>query len=85
MTEHRRQKKKAFNEEMDASDQYIKWLREMAEKYGDGRKVNFTTLPEAELKKGGALIERVTKTRKAAMDKMKAVDRVCGITGRKKK
>lgn len=76
---------KAFNEEMDSSDQYLKWLKEMAEKYGDGRRVNFTTLPAAELKKGGALIEQVAKTRKAAMDKMKAVDRACGITGRKKK
>ena len=76
---------KAFNEEMDANDQYLKWLKEMSEKYGDGRRVNFTTLPAAELKKGSALIEQVTKTRKAAMDKMKAVDRACGITGRKKK
>lgn len=76
---------KAFNEEMDANDQYLKWLKEMAEKYGDGRKVDFTTLPAAELKKGSELIKQVTKTRKAAMDKMKAVDRTCGITGRKKK
>ena len=76
---------KAFNEKMDAIDQYVKWVKEIAEKYGDGRKVDLNTLPDAELKKGNALIDRVTKTRKAAMDKVKAVDLACGITGRKKK
>ena len=60
---------KAFKKSNEAMDKYFEWQKEIVEKYGDGKKVSLSLIPQEELKKGAELEDawlKAEKERKSA-------------------
>lgn len=60
------QERIAFDAALKAREEYLKWLQQMAVKYGDGKEFAFGNLPVTELKRGSKLSERIRQTSKYA-------------------
>lgn len=73
------QERKAFDAGMRAREDYLTWLQQMAQKYGDGKEFRFGDLPERELKKGAKLSECVRHASKYADAAMKRTRKTLGI------
>lgn len=73
------QERKAFDAGMRAREDYLTWLQQMAQKYGDGKEFRFGDLPPHELKKGAKLSERVRQASKYADAAMKHTHKTLGI------
>lgn len=71
--------KQAFDEERVAFDDYNEWLKQMAETYGDGKRVNIANIPAAELDKGIELGKCLEQAREVIPKVMKRTSAALGI------
>lgn len=74
--------KKLFTNWQQASDAYIKWLHDMADKYGDGVKFNCARLTEAERLYGIHLNRAFTNARELHKKASRELDAAVSIDTR---
>lgn len=63
---------------IDRMDEYFNWEKEMIEKYGDGKRVNFADLPRIELERGAKLQKAWEDSENARKEAEKQEDKYYG-------